>query len=950
MNLLHFLLKTEKAILKAGIFLLFFIAVPAHAQDSPPKNELFQVSGKVLATTETGKLAGLENATVSIPEYLIGTSSGANGEFSLSRVPYGEARLRVQYLGMVTVDTLIHVTRDLLVAVVLKPENFRLKDVRVTAVNSRAGQSTASQISAMAIEHLQATSLYNVMSLLPGGLTTNPDLTDAKQVTIRTISDDSDRDEMNAFGVSIVRDGAPVSNNANLQVMNPSVIGATTTLAGGTPPAGGTDLRLFSVSNIESIDVIRGVPSVQYGDLTSGAVILNSRAGEQPLTITAKANPKVYEFSAAKGFSLGENKGHLNISGNYAHNTADPTASYKTYERSNVRFLYSNRFFNKLTSNTSLDLIYGADRRRLNPDDLREQLKSKGDNLGFTLNTNGTLIVRKSWLTNIRYVASASYMYKESYSQQVYGSATSPYSATTTDGAILSNRPGVDVFDSEGNKITNFSGSDALLAATQLPNSYLGSYKIEGKEINAYAKLIGNLYKRIGNTHHAFLLGADFKTDGNNGKGKTFSAEAPPWRNLSAFNATFRPRSYQDIPFMNQLGLFAEETFRYHFGKHELSLSTGLRYDRVFDFDEVWSPRLNGSFELLPERLFIRAGYGRTAKAPSAMYLYPEKAYFEYVNINELANESIPEDERLYITTTRVFDTENETLKIARNQKTEIGFDLRAGKAGLYVTAFREKLRDGYQMATTISSFQPVTYDQYSRVDDQIVLSQSYPVLAKYYIPTNNRQSESEGIEFDLNIARIDAIRTSFSLNGMWIRTMKYSSDYTYFDGNSSTDAAKRTHIGLYEKGMEKDYDRRFSTVLRATHNIPEIGFVITVTAQAIWKEDQWYRFANDSVPVKYISKYDGKVYDFDKGKMNEPEFELLLRQVNEKYYIREEEPPAYTFNINVTKELGDLMRVSFFANNMFRSYQSIRSNRNPSTYKERKQKFFFGLELGLKL
>jgi hypothetical protein len=948
MNLLHFLLKTEKAILKAGIFLLFFIAVPAHAQDSPPKNELFQVSGRVLATIETGKLSGLEYATVSIPEYLTGTTSGTNGEFSLSRIPAGKIHLRVQYLGMVPQDTLINVSGNLTLSLVLKPENFRLKEVRFVVVQSPGGQSTSSLISGMAIDHLQATSLFDVMSLLPGGLTSNQDLTNAKQLTLRNVSSDSE--EMNAFGVSIVRDGAPVSNNANLQVMNPAVIGVTTTPTGGTSPSGGTDLRLFSAGNIGSLEVIRGIPSAQYGDLTSGAVILHSKAGVQPLQVNVKANPKVYQFYAARGFSLGENKGTLHISGDYAHSTSDPTQSYKTYERSNIRFLYSNRFFDKLTSNTSLDLIYGADRRRLNPDDLINQLRSRGDNLGVTLNTNGILLLSKPWLTNIRYVASASYLYKKSKWQQVYSSATSPYSSTTTDGAVLSNRPGTDVYDSEGNKITNFEGDDALLAATQLSDSYLGRYQIEGKEVNAFLKLWASLYKRIGNTRHAMLLGADFKTDGNNGKGKTFSAEAPPYRNLSAVNATFRPRSYKDIPYMNQLGLFAEETFRNNFGRHEFTLSAGTRYDRVFGFDDAWSPRVNGSFGLLPGRLFIRGGYGITAKAPSVLYLHPEKAYFEYVNINELSNESIPEDERLYITTTRVFETENEALKIARNKKAEIGFDLKVGKAGLYVTAFREKLRDGYQMAVTTGSFQPVTYNQYSRVDDQIVLTQSNPVLAKYFIPTNNLQAESKGIEFDLDIARIDPIRTSFSLNGMWIRSVSYSGDYTYFDENSGTGGADRTHIGMYEKGMEKDYDRRFSTTLRATHNIPEMGFVITLTAQAIWKEDQWYKFGNDSVPVKYLSKYDGKVYDFDKEKMNEPEFGLLLRQVNERYYIREEYAPAYTFNINVTKELGDLMRISFFTNNMFRSYPSVRSNRNPSSYNIRRQQFFFGLELSLKL
>ena len=45
---------------------------------------------------------------------------------------------------------------------------------------------------------------------------------------------------------------------------------------------------------------------------------------------------------------------------------------------------------------------------------------------------------------------------------------------------------------------------------------------------------------------------------------------------------------------------------------------------------------------------------GIAAKMPSLLYLYPENAYFEYININELTNENIPESQRLFMTTTEV--------------------------------------------------------------------------------------------------------------------------------------------------------------------------------------------------------------------------------------------------------------------------------------------------------
>ena len=66
--------------------------------------------------------------------------------------------------------------------------------------------------------------------------------------------------------------------------------------------------------------MIRGIPSVEYGDLTSGAVIINSKAGREPFRLRFKTNENIYQVSAGKGFNLGGKKGSLNISGDYAYN------------------------------------------------------------------------------------------------------------------------------------------------------------------------------------------------------------------------------------------------------------------------------------------------------------------------------------------------------------------------------------------------------------------------------------------------------------------------------------------------------------------------------------------------------------------------------------------------------------------------------------------------------
>lgn len=948
-------LNCSKKVALIALLLMLFYPVRICSQTGQKEKSKFRVSGKIFELNDKNKEA-LSYATVSLTEYGINTFSDNAGNFSLKGVPAGKTQLRIHYMGKVDIDTLINVNRDVYISVVMQEDNFRLKTVVVTAEESKKSKATSSTISRTAIDHLQATSLQNILSLIPGGISGNQDLNNASQINIRNVSSSATDEDLNGLGSAVIRNGAPISNNANMDALNPTVIGATTSLGGGASPTGGVDTRNISADNIESVEVIRGIPSVEYGDLSSGAIIINSKAGKEPLRINTKVNTNVYEFSTSKGLELGNNNGALNVGIDYAYNTKDPIESYRYYQRTTGNILYSNYYFNKrLKNNISLDFFYGHDKRNKNPDDQVNKISSDGKDLGFILNTNGSLYFKDLWLKNIRYVASFSYTSKKSYYEAQYLSANAPYSMTTTDGAILSNTAGAHVYDATGNEITNFGTGDAGYYANYLPSTYVARYDIDGKEINFFSKVSANFFKRLGNTNHRFILGIDFKTDGNRGKGKTFDPTTPPYRNLSALNATYRPRAYKDIPFINQLGLFAEENLKWTIGHRNINVQAGLRYDHVSIVKNVLSPRINASFDIIPQYFSIRGGYGIAAKMPTALYLHPEPAYFEYINVNELANESIPENERLFITTTRVFDSSNKDLKVAKNHKAEIGFDLKIKQAHLAVTAFSEKMNNGYSLSETTKSFKPVTFNEYTRDSNgKLVLSDSNPVLASFSTPNNSRVLNTKGLEFDLNLGRFEPIRTAVSFNGGWFNSESYTNDYTYYD-ESGTGGNSRRDVALYQSGMAKHYNERLSTALRVTHNIPSIGFVITLTAQTIWKEADWYRMGNDSIPVGYISRTDGSVNLFTPGQYTTREQlqqdgkDYLLRTVTTSNYIKESYHPLFCFNINITKEIGKYMRASFFANNLFRSYPIAKSKRNPGTKIVRNMgsnDFFFGCEL----
>ena len=210
------------------------------------------------------------------------------------------------------------------------------------------------------MEHMQLTSLADIMSLLPGASTVKSDLTAVTTASIRGGS---------SLGTGILMDGAPLSNNANMQILSSAIGGSTPSTKGSTPSIG-IDLRTITTDNIESIEVIRGVPSVEYGDITAGAIIVNSKTGRQPLTIKFNTNPNLYQGTVTHGVNLGKNAGSLNYSGDYAYSVSDPREGYDYYRRVTARIGYSNTI-GKWYTNTSVSFLSALDKGEPNPDDAR---------------------------------------------------------------------------------------------------------------------------------------------------------------------------------------------------------------------------------------------------------------------------------------------------------------------------------------------------------------------------------------------------------------------------------------------------------------------------------------------------------------------------------------------------------------------------------------------------
>lgn len=159
------------------------------------------------------------------------------------------------------------------------------------------------------MSHLQPTSLNDLVELLPGGIAQTPALTQANTIALRETGTlgaqgqkvQSSNYATNSLGTLFVVDGAPINTDANLQYA-----------AGGSSEIDqkrditnrGVDMRTISTDDIESVEVIRGIPSVEYGNLTSG--VMNIKRIRKPTKLNArfKADDKSQLFAIGKGFAL----------------------------------------------------------------------------------------------------------------------------------------------------------------------------------------------------------------------------------------------------------------------------------------------------------------------------------------------------------------------------------------------------------------------------------------------------------------------------------------------------------------------------------------------------------------------------------------------------------------------------------------------------------------------
>jgi hypothetical protein len=188
-------------------FLIVFGWIPGgslHGQ------ERFVVSGRVI-DRETKKPVLYANVVIS--DLTLGASTNEKGDFVIRSVPAGSYLLTISYIGYEEYKEMITVKNDKVLNIQIREQSLGLDEVIVTAENVKSG-ATSSRIKSEAISHVQASSLKDVLQLIPGNLSENPNLANPSRISIREVGTDVN----SALGTAVIVDGIPLSNDGNMQI------------------------------------------------------------------------------------------------------------------------------------------------------------------------------------------------------------------------------------------------------------------------------------------------------------------------------------------------------------------------------------------------------------------------------------------------------------------------------------------------------------------------------------------------------------------------------------------------------------------------------------------------------------------------------------------------------------------------------------------------------------
>lgn len=916
------------------------------------------IEGRVVVK---GSETPVEMAVIELPQLGLWAVADDKGDFHLKGVPAGEHLVSVTSLGFVTLESKIRVPTSGVIRLEMIEDNLKVDEVVVTATESGSALSTSRTIGSNALEHMQVLNASDIQSLLPGGKTVNPDLMEDNILSLR---DGGESVGNAAFSTAVEVDGVRLSTNSSMG------------------EASGASTRNIASTNIEQVEVITGVPSSEYGDVGSGMVKISTRKGKTPWNIQLMANPRTKQASLSKGFDLGPKKGVLNTALEYARATKNPVSPYSSYSRSGLSLHYSNTLLEVLRLEAGLSGNLGGMNTEDDPDVFRGQSERERDNV-IRANASLKWLLNKRWITDVELSGSVNY--------------TDNLQRNTTYVSNSSRLPAVH------------SPYEGYYPATLLPENHFATQYIDSKQLDYEASLKAKWIRSWdeGRWLSNLKAGLQWRSEGNVGQGEYYEdpalaphgyrpypyTEIPYLHNLAFWIEETLTLPVGSTSLTLMAGLRGEKSF-----------IEGSDYQHTL----TWSPRLNARWKL-SEKVSIRGGWGLAEKLPSLGVLYPRPEYTD-VRVFDLTWSG--GNSYVYYTHPyqMAFNPElkwqrNRNAEVGldlRPGKTRISLAAFFNRTHnpyettvefLPIAFDRYGTPEGYVIPQNpLLKVDSQTGELFVRDGDN--LSEGWikmehkgrnETFTRSKRQDNGSPIDRMGAELTAWFPTINPIRTDIRLDAAYTYT-KYISEGTswYYPSVSSTTQSGNSYeyVGIYadNNGLTSvtyngHKSHSLDVNLTTTTHIPSIRMIITLRLEAslvkqsqnlscYGGEEYAYNVDEEGNPLGgsiydggnytairplYYMTTDGVIHPFTEAEAADPAFApLILRSGTAYQYDTDGYDPYFSANLSITKEIGNIASISFYANNFTNSRRYVTSYAS-GVRVIRTPGFYYGVTLRLK-
>ncbi len=814
----------------------------------------------------------------------------------------------------------------------------KLEEVVMFSKESR-GLTTKTVIDRKAMEHLQPSSFTDLMELLPGGLAKVPDLNANNRPVLRenrgSFSAATTAYNTTALGVQFMVDGNVLNSNADMQVSLDNKQFAEGPRDRETATTG-VDMRTISTNDIEKVEIIRGIPSASYGDLTSGVIKIERKIGQSPLQARFKADGFSKQYYVGKGFKI-NNNWQISAGADFLDSKATPTDDFENYQRitASVRSRKKGTLWsNPLEWRSTVDFSTNIDSKKNDPDNGAPEI----DRYRQTR-------TRISLTNNFIYTLDKAYF----FDNIMFNTAV---------------RQGVEKINQT--KLVQLSGPRSFSLATEQGENigifpalrYISNFSTDGKPLDITVLLQTTGTRNTWGIRHQYEAGLDWRYSKNNGKGLVYDMNSP----YSAAFSNTRPRPFNDIPASNLMAAFLGDRMSYALDRHIFTLYAGVRFSRQLGIDRSYAiskkvfaePRINLQYNLphimihdAPLKADVTLGYGQFYKQPTLLMLYPNREFWDYTQLNYYHN-----DERYrYVNfMTYVQNLENKELTAAKSIKKEIRLDLSYRHHNVFITYFKEDMSNGFrQMLHTVLH----TYRQYDA--SQVDLSQwnNGPDLAhtpyvvkktnaNYSLTENGSTTIKNGVEFGYTSPRFKAINTRFTMSGAYFKTQYRNSMPVTESPKLSIGPDGYPYYGIYQND-EGYVNSNMNYNLFVDTYIPKMDLTISASFQGSFFD---YRRKDQRIaePMYYYG-IDGALHPFTDADRTDAYKQWLVRNVS----VTDNMPTELTFtfaaNLKVTKSIYRDIKTSMFVTRIF-NYSAPYYFNNLRIDRKAANRPYFGMEL----